>query len=395
VPIVVGYRQPTMKSWNWARTNQPRLAAFALFLLSWLGCALVLGQDDAACGAMLSRATLVEMVHKSSFNYTELMQSAKDYLRLKVLDKVKDGCRFVSLTSNSLSKVLPPMVNATDLASPNAAKKPRSAIVFTQNSAERLEKHLSMYPLHLLAHWFYAIQHGYDVLLYTRAVPMPPKMTGHFSKIHGIHGALFRLGYDLVLGVDWDSYVDPLAAVPIEQFAVEWPKAGLLLQFEQNMCSCVIIYRRSPRTLWLLDEWWTVGRTGDFTYGIHDQAALKHIMQQHLVNITGSDLFFPPGEPGSRNEPPQVQLATFLLHKRQIAAESVFGFVGLHVPHRMSQVSLHSCGGRWVGCIPAEAPALVQHHGHHHYYVRDYMPRLMEALRMWILLPEPSCYTGN
>lgn len=45
------------------------------------------------------------------------------------------------------------------------------------------------------------------------------------------------------------------------------------------------------------------------------------------------------------------------------------------------QVSLHSCRGRWGGCIPEVAPALIYHHGHRH---KDF--RLMEVVGAWLQL---------
>jgi hypothetical protein len=35
----------------------------------------------------------------------------------------------------------------------------------------------------------------------------------------------------------------------------------------------------------------------------------------------------------------------------------------MSVPYVKTEVGLNSCTGRWAGCIPGDAPALVYHHG--------------------------------
>ena len=48
--------------------------------------------------------------------------------------------------------------------------------------------------------WHYAAYLGYDILLYTRAAPLPFKVTGHFSKMPAAYGALYGEARCLIWG---------------------------------------------------------------------------------------------------------------------------------------------------------------------------------------------------
>lgn len=74
---------------------------------------------------------------------------------------------------------------------------------------------------------------------------------------------------------------------------------------------------------------------------MHDQPALKWTMQQHLTRITHSAAFW-NGSTVARLErgvePGRARLQDYVAHASVLRAESDFGFVGMHVPHRPSQV---------------------------------------------------------
>ena len=158
-------------------------------------------------------------------------------------------------------------------AAPLAA--PSVATVFCQDTFERLHHHFSTYSVHLLTHLYYAHQNSYELLQYLRASPLPTNLPGYFTKLPAAYGALFGLGFDYVFIVDWDTFIHPLTALPLTTFTAEWPRAGLLVQAEQNMCAGVVVYRHLPSTARMLHEWWELGLTGLFERRVHDQAALK------------------------------------------------------------------------------------------------------------------------
>jgi hypothetical protein len=88
--------------------------------------------------------------------------------------------------------------------------------------------------------------------------------------------------------------------------------------------------------------------TGVFTLFLHDQAALKCVMQQYLTRLTDS-LAFWNGSTVARleqgEEPLWPNLQEYATHADLLRAESSFGYVGMHVPHRASQVRPHRCAG--------------------------------------------------
>ena len=107
---------------------------------------------------------------------------------------------------------------------------------------------MQLYSLHLVTKVLYARYHSYDVLVYTRAASMPTNVTGHFSKIPGTYAALFGHGYQYVLLLDWDTYIDPMAAVPLPVLLTEFKRAGVFSQFELNGNSGVMAFKRQDNT---------------------------------------------------------------------------------------------------------------------------------------------------
>ena len=45
-----------------------------------------------------------------------------------------------------------------------------------------------------------------------------------------MQGLLFNLHYDYALFVDWDTYISPLSAPPLQAFVLQWPQKALYVQ---------------------------------------------------------------------------------------------------------------------------------------------------------------------
>ena len=120
-----------------------------------------------------------------------------------------------------------------------------------------------------------------------------------------------------------------------------------------------------------------------------DQAAWKIGMFKHLWELTGvSDFWhtwFLP-RPGERNEPHHPKLDQYFKNESIIRERSDYGFVGMTAEHDYRQVALHSCGGWWWGCIPKDAPALVQHHGRQRATMDVIHEPMLRVLRTWLAL---------
>jgi hypothetical protein len=89
--------------------------------------------------------------------------------------------------------------------------------------------------MHFLTHWLYARAHRYDVLVYMHPTTAPSHLDlGYFFyfflKAPATQGALFTLGYDYVLAIDWDTYAAPLSAPPLEALMLQWPRKALYVQ---------------------------------------------------------------------------------------------------------------------------------------------------------------------
>jgi hypothetical protein len=92
--------------------------------------------------------------------------------------------------------------------------------------------------MHFITYWLYATAHSYDVLLYMHPSTIPSHLERYFYfflKAPAAQGALFVLDYDYVLFVDWDSYVAPLSAPPLETLVLQWPRKGLYVQATDNI----------------------------------------------------------------------------------------------------------------------------------------------------------------
>jgi hypothetical protein len=89
-------------------------------------------------------------------------------------------------------------------------------------------------------------------------------------------------------------------------------------------------------------------------------------------------------------ERPELLKPRFLhRYKKQLEASSVVAFLGLHAKgkHRVKEVALYSCLGLWAGCIPAEAPALIYHHGSgafSDWHMERFYPASHESLKLWL-----------
>jgi hypothetical protein len=94
---------------------------------------------------------------------------------------------------------------------------------------------------------------------------------------------------------------------------------------------------------------------------------VQDMLYDHVLSIVGPENAPREDKPRSRFFTIQVLnllKPSFLVqHVPALRARSHVGFVGLSEPYDTRQVGLNSCVGRWEGCIPADAPALVYHHG--------------------------------
>lgn len=286
------------------------------------------------------------------------------------------------------------------------------AALLVASGEAHLQSAVGKYAAHALSHWQFAARHGHELLVYTQLDPLPPPMKPHFSKLPAFHALLVAHSYDFVLFTDWDSYIDPRHALQIPEFSGAWPRAGAVLQYERNLCSCVIAFRRGRAAAGLLAAWWAEAQRPPYAepHRLRDQAALKNVLQPYLLRLTGERGFLPAGPPW-RNEPPAPLEAAFERAAPHLFRHSIVGFAGLLVPpHNRSRaegalaspasyrgggaagrngsdsavhvsssavlagdgrpfpgvhgVALHSCMAIWWGCLPVDAPALVHHHSH-------------------------------
>jgi hypothetical protein len=403
------------------------------------------------CAVAVDHAHMATLLDRSYGNYQQMKLLLQQYFEALILPLARAGCEFISLTDASV-RVAPPPPAATTFAEDGwadgsgvrtsadamvlgraavapsaaaielererrgavwtrafaapdaavgaggartAAPLPLAALVFVQDSVPRLKWHLLRFSVHLATHLHYARHHGYAVVLRIRTMPMPPGMPAYFTKVPAVYGALFGLRACYVLGVDWDSYVDPLAAVPLPALTADFPRAGIWLQFEENICAGVVIYRRSPATRRLLHEWWELGLTGAYQESFHDQSALKTLVLRHLANVTRLPMFGSPLMLRRDADYVFPKLSVFATAKTALRNGSDVGFVGMHAPHRRSQVALTSCMQHWKGCIPADAPALVRHHGHARPREAAQEGRLVEAALGWLALAQIAAVGGG
>ena len=162
--------------------------------------------------------------------------------------------------------------------------------------------------------------------------------------------------------------------------------AGILIQAEARLCSCALLYRRQENTKQLLHQWWDVGTLGKFIRP-YDQGALKYIMKRYLTDLLGTKNIYNDSDYRQPANQSPV-LGELYKHMEQLKMASDFGFIGLDAAHDATRVSLHSCNGRWEGCIPKDAPALVHHSGSSLFWQdkQQHYRMLMRALTAWPML---------
>ena len=83
---------------------------------------------------------------------------------------------------------------------------------------------------------------------------------------------------------------------------------------------------------------------------------------------------------------PFILTPSYLLqHYHTLEKKSEIGFIGL--PYQQWQAGLNSCVGRWGGCIPTSAPALVYHHGAAAFTDesnKHFRERAFDAVKLWM-----------
>lgn len=356
-----------------------RLAAIVwVFFGFLLPSVLASPPEERVCDTTLSPAMILDLLSQQPEGQLNGIKKAmSELVNNVVVPSVQQGCAFACLRS----EVASPSNFRTTAALPGSPPLPRVAISVPQDSVTILQGNLEQWGAHLLTHWFYAESLGYDLFLYVHQERMPVDVPGHFTKIPAIYGVLFGMGYDYALHIDWDAFIDPMAAIPITHFAAQWPNASILVQAEPKICNAVVIYKQSNATQDFLEAWWQEGLTGEYNSFIRDQAAFKQVLQTYLVQVTRSGFFYPEG-PKEFHEPPGPQFNAFFKFESVLRERSAIGFVGLDKPHNTMRVSLHSCLGQWAGCIPEGAPVLAQHSGHIA-RTRVYKHALLRAIWSW------------
>jgi hypothetical protein len=88
-------------------------------------------------------------------------------------------------------------------SSSSSSRSKRTALLLVSDQRSRLQLHLQSYSVQLATLWHYAAAQNYGLEIYTHNDSLPSNVTGHFVKIKGVQ-RMFELGYDYVLGMDWD-----------------------------------------------------------------------------------------------------------------------------------------------------------------------------------------------
>ena len=116
-------------------------------------------------------------------------------------------------------------------------------------------------------------------------------------------------------------------------------------------------------------------------------------MYEHVLSIVGAanaplETFAAKPENITFVEDPELlkphNLAPF---ETALRAQSQVAFVGLSDHHNMREVALYSCLGKWFGCIPHNASALVYHHGSSVFgddYLLEFRPAVLHSLQLWL-----------
>jgi hypothetical protein len=166
--------------------------------------------------------------------------------KARLLPPLQAGCAYVTTTSARLAKV-----GAVDMAAASVEAPPpprrssaaagagRVAMLLMASDERALVGAVDKYALYLATHWAYATKNGYEQLIYTHLAAAPDSVHKEgfhfFVKAPAAYGALFRLGYDTVVYVDWDTWIAPASALPIDLVTTSWPGASLLIQQNPEM----------------------------------------------------------------------------------------------------------------------------------------------------------------
>jgi len=251
------------------------------------------------------------------------------------------------------------------------------AILLVSSSFEYARTMLFATYLHTATKAFYCKLFHCDVLLYVHQMPLPLAVPPHFCKVSGINATLIH--YKNVLFTDWDTFMSVDTAISVVHMFPDFPKASLILQYEWNLCSCVLFFRRNANSFKLLNLWWEFGKTGCCTVHTFDQIAFRHVLLSWLRNETGYEKMYDYNSP--KNSEPITPITTLLPEALPLysPAVSAIGFHGFQLP--LPMVQLHSCLGFWTGCIDAKMPALLYHTGHERLYVYDHV---LQVAKNWL-----------
>ena len=263
------------------------------------------------------------------------------------------------------------------------------ALTLVQDSVSRLFHHFKVYALHFATCLAYAQAYQYDIVLYIASDALPSNMSSMFVKVPGIYTTMFGLRYELVAGLDWDTFVDPNAAVPLSLFIAPWNRATIFWQLERQLCAGVLLFKHHNVTRHLLHEWWEKGLSGHYNQLFHDQSALKRITFEHLWKLTKSNAWRPDIWVNSTTpprQPPPIAISNYTEVRDLLLRQSHFGFIGLHSALETFErhVLLSSCGNHWPNCPPDNVAALMQHYGHGSIWNEPARYRVSKAVILWV-----------
>eukprot|EP00775_Hariotina_reticulata_P007855 gene7855-8051_t len=261
--------------------------------------------------------------------------------------------------NNCTRAVLATAVNFNKMPHQTARDSARSktGIVLVSNSWERVMSYVSNYSLNLMTVWSYAMSMGYGLELYVHRSPLPPQMTGHFVKIPGVL-SMFKHGYDYVLGMDWDMYIEPSSGVPLSTFFDEWPTASILIQGESNLCTAALLYRNTPAATKWLNHWWNMGVSGCCRVHTFDQIAFKHMLHEYMKNFTGNTSLY-----SAQTWSLMQLLSTGQMPEAWQKLQDRPGKGPGSEPHFLLEPP-HTNVQTWWGCVPKDSPALLMHTSH-------------------------------
>jgi hypothetical protein len=191
------------------------------------------------CRALPDVAALSEIVRTAGGDSRLLLSEVAAYLLRLMALPLQRGCTYISLTRPLGTVTLPEAFVAPDLHDAVATgTQQRMAILLMASDTATLVREMDRFALHALTHWFYAKRFEYDLLVYVHRKAIPPGSVStfyFFLKAPAIQGALFLLDYSYVLYVDWDSYIAPLSAPPLDLLILQWPHKAFYLQAADNL----------------------------------------------------------------------------------------------------------------------------------------------------------------